>query len=385
MAKTVWRNYLRTKTRNPAFLWRMVIGILAVGVVVGLAVDAAVPAWEHVESASNMDEEDERSPEPTPQSRAWDAMEKDADAGAWSRVWWAVPQYMALTWQELGTTTLAVLTGICWLAFVMQAIQIRSRTDHRLWFPLLGLLLGVLSIWPTCFLIFWQERVWGLVDSDDPAGGIRYFVLGVGLREEASKFLCFLPLLPWLVRRRDELGALLVAGAVGLGFAMEENVSYIWSSMGSGTLGRLLMPAPAHMSLTGLIGLAAYRACVWPRECGLPFVAIFGVMVLAHGLYDALLMEAFVDISLASSVIFLLLIHQFFRELRPLQALRVEPISLTANFLFCISTVAAATFIYLCAAVGWRMASDVLVQGIVAQGVMVYLFLREMPERMVSA
>ena len=79
------------------------------------------------------------------------------------------------------------------------------------------------------------------------------------------------------------------------------------------------------------------------------------------------------------------MIYQFFRELRPKQALRVEPISLTANFLFCVSTVAAATFVYLCAAVGLRIRpSDMLVIGIVGEAVMVYLFLREMPETMVT-
>lgn len=381
MAERVWRNYLRTKTRNPRFLWQMVIGILLAGVVTGLAVDAFVPAWLDWEA---MKQEQEVEPEPTPRSRAYDAIEKQADAGDWLGVWWAIPHHMVLGWEEWGTTGLAVLTGLCWLAFVMQAIQIRSLRDYRLWFSLLGLVLGVLSIWPTHFLIMWQERQWGLVDTEDVAGGIRFYTLGVGLREELSKFLCFLPLLPWIVYRRDQLAALLVAGSVGLGFAMEENVGYIWSSMASGTLSRLMMPAPAHMALTGLIGLAAYRVCVWPKECGLQFVAVFGVIVLAHGLYDSLLMPVFKDIAIASPAIFLLLIFQFFRELRPLQALRVEPISLTANFLFCVSTVAAVTFVYLCAAVGWKDAGDVLVGGIVAESVMVYLFLREMPETMVT-
>ncbi|WP_428306405.1 PrsW family glutamic-type intramembrane protease [Lacipirellula sp.] len=381
MAEIVWRNYLRTKTRNPRFLWKMVISILAIGVVAGLAVDAYVPAWINLKA---MKQEEEVKPEPTPQSRAYDEIERLADAGDWQTVWWAIPPYMVLGWEQWGTTGLGVLTGVCWLAFVMQAIQIRSFRDYRLWFPPLGLLLGVASIWPTLFLIMWQEREWGLVDADDFAGGIRYFTLGVGLREELSKFLCFLPFLPWLVYRRDQLAALLVAGSVGLGFAMEENVGYIWSSMASGTLSRLMMPAPAHMALTGLVGLAAYRACVWPKECGLQFIAVFGVIVLAHGLYDSLLMPIFKDIAIAAPAIFLLLVFQFFRELRPLQALRVEPISLTANFLFCVSTVAAATFVYLCAAVGWKDAGDVLVMGIVAQSVMVYLFLREMPETMVT-
>jgi RsiW-degrading membrane proteinase PrsW (M82 family) len=359
----------------------MVIGILLAGVATGLAVDAFVPAWIDLEELKqNQDVE----PQPTPRSRAFDEIEKQADAGDWLGVWWAIPHHMAMGWEEWGTTGLAALTGLCWLAFVMQAIQIRSRRDYRLWFPLLGVILGVLSIWPTHFLIMWQERQWGLVDVDDVAGGIRFYTLGVGLREELSKLLCFLPLLPWLVYRRDQLAALLVAGSVGLGFAMEENVGYIWSTMGSGTLGRLMMPAPAHMTLTGLVGLAAYRACVWPKECGPQFIAVFGVIVLAHGMYDALLMPVFEDFSIASLGIFLALIYQFFRELRPLQSLRVDPISLTANFLFCVSIVAAATFIYLCAAIGWQNAGDVLVSGIIAQSVMVYLFLREMPERLVT-
>jgi hypothetical protein len=150
-------------------------------------------------------------------------------------------------------------------------------------------------------------------------------------------------------------------------------------------MGRLLMPAPLHMSMTGLVGLAAYRACVWPKEWGPLFVATFGVVVLAHGLYDAFAaLPALAEYSLFGMLIFVGLIYQFFRELRPLQALRVEPVSLTANFLFCVSTVAAATFVYLCAALGWHPAADVLVSGIVGQSMMVYLFLREMPETMVT-
>lgn len=386
MAKREWRNYLRSKTRNPAFLWRMVIGILVAGVLVGLVADAFMPAWIDLEELKLKQlQPEEIEPEPTPAGRAFEELERSADAGAWAEVWWGIPRCMALGWTRWGAMSLAVLTGICWLAFVMQAIQPRGWRDYRLWFPLLAIGLGVASIWPTLFLIFWQERAWGLVEADDPAGGIRFFTLGVGLREEASKLICFLPLLPWLVHRRDELAALLVAGAVGLGFAMEENVSYIWSSVGSGTLTRLMMPAPFHMALTGLAGLAAYRACVWPKACGPQFIAVFGVIVLAHGLYDAMLMPVFEDVSIAAYGIFLVAVFQFFRELRPLQSLRVEPISLTANFLFCVSMVAAATFIYLSAAVGWKPAGDVLISGIMGYSAMVYLFLREMPETMVTA
>jgi hypothetical protein len=40
--------------------------------------------------------------------------------------------------------------------------------------------------------------------------------------------------------------------------------------------------------------------------------------------------------------------------------------------------------VYLCAAVGWKVAGDTLAAAIAGQSIMVYLFLREMPERMVT-
>lgn len=381
-----WRRWLQSRTRNPAFLWRMVIAILLMGVIAGGVADSLATAWITPPPDEQTGGE---APEPIPEPESDDPLkprleqlEKFAERGEWGAVWRGIPAVMVQTWRHPGAAALAVLTGICWLAFAMQAIQPRSRRDGRLWLPLVAAALGVLSIWPTLFLIYWQEHRWGLAESAQFANSVRFFVLGVGLREELSKFVCFLPLLPWAVWRRDELAALMLAGCVGLGFAMEENIGYIYGSAGTGTLTRLLMPAPLHMSMTGLIGLAAYRACVWPKEWGPLFVATFGVVVLAHGLYDVLI--GLGDYSFFGMLIFVALVRQFFKELRPHQARRVEPVSLTANFLFCVSTVAAATFVYLSAAVGLATASDMLVMSIVGQAVMVYLFLREMPETMVS-
>src|SRR5262245_35704155 len=124
-------------------------------------------------------------------------------------------------WKHGGATTLAILTGVCWTAFAVQSIQPRSWRDGRLWLSLLAPALGVLSIWPLVFANFWQEHRWNLVESESLLPGLRFFILGVGLREELAKFLCFLPLLPWCVWRRDELAALLLAACVGIGFAME--------------------------------------------------------------------------------------------------------------------------------------------------------------------
>ncbi|HEX6960257.1 MAG TPA: PrsW family glutamic-type intramembrane protease [Lacipirellula sp.] len=374
-----WRHYLQIKTRTPAFLWRMAIGILLAGVAMGIGVDMATPAPPPVEPPGDEQVVDEPFAVDQP------SLEQLAEEARWLDLWMAIPAEMFAGWRHWGMTAIAILTGACWTAFLMQAIQIRSRSDYRAWTPLIGLGLGVLSIWPTLFLIYWQQWRWGLAPSEELRDGMRYFLLGVGLREELAKFVCFLPLLPVLVRRRDELAALITAGCVGVGFAMEENVGYIAQTAGVNTLGRLLSAAPLHMSMTALVGLAAYRACVWPRQCLPQLVAIFVVIAVAHGMYDAVIViPELADFSLAASLILIGVIYQFFRELRSLAAVRRDPISLTANFLFCVCTVAAATFVYVSSLAGWQLAMDALMLGVITQAIMVYLFLREMPETMVS-
>ena len=366
------RQWLQARTRQGAWLARMVVAVLLAGVATAAIVDWALPAAPLAPR------------EPPPRGPDSQSIEQMAIQGDWIGAWRAIPAAMARQWRRPGPIALALLTGLCWLAFSLQAIQIRSWRDGRLWASLAAVALGVWSVWPTLFFGLWQEHRWGLAPSEELAAGVRYFVLGVGLREELAKLLALLPLLGWCVARRDELAALIVGGCVGIGFAMEENVGYIGSQAAS-TLGRLLTAAPLHMACTALVGLAAYRACVWPREWVLPFAATLALVAGAHGLYDAfLVVPALVEYNLASTILFIVLIYQFFRELRPRYVRRGEPISLTANFLFCTSLAAAATLVYLAAVVGLGPALDVLVASLLGQAVMVYLFLREMPETLVS-
>ena len=111
---------------------------------------------------------------------------------------------------------------------------------------------------------------------------------------------------------------------------------------------------------------------------------MIGLMVFAHGFYDAVLsLPALADYALASTIIFALVIYQFFHELRSLRTTRGELISLSANFLCGVSLVTAATFVYLSATLGCGAAFDSLASGVMGLAVMVYLFLREMPETLV--
>lgn len=368
-----WRSYLQSKTRQPEFLWRMVIGILVAGVVVGYALQAV------------------RSPQPPSQLDEQSSvlevemLRKLAEQGEWLELWWAVPKVAFRRFETAGAAVLSAIAACCWFAFLWQALQTPGWRDLRLWCALLAVPLGMLSIWPTHFMALWQEQVMNLHDSVELIPGIRYFVLGVGLREELAKLLLLLPLMPILARRSDELTALLVAACVGLGFAAAENVSYFGWSGGADAMGRFLTANPFHMSSTGLIGLALYRAIRNPQGWASHSAGVFGVLAIAHGLYDSFIaLPDLAEYAILSQIIFALLVYQFFHELRGLRTAPRDVISLSATFLFGVSFVTAATFVYLSATLGTTAAFDNLTMSITGLAVMVYLFLREMPETMVT-
>lgn len=369
-----WSSYLRTKTRQPEFLWRMVIWILAAGIGLGFV-------------AERMVQSDDQSVEVNVnRAKDWQSLETLAEQGEWSSLWWALPKVAYFRPTGPGPVALALIAGGCWLIFLWQALKLPGLRDLRLWCLLLAIPLGVLSIWPTLFWNYWQEQVWNLRDSPELIPGIRYYVLSVGLREELAKLLCLLPLMPILLRRRDELTVLIVSGAVGLGFAIEENIGYFASTRGTATLGRFLTANPFHITLTALAGLALYRALRFPKGWASHSLGTFGMLVIAHGLYDSFFALPALggDYALFGMIIFALVVYQFFRELRELRPTQGDMISLSANFLAGVSLLTAATFVYLSATLGTSVAFDSLVSGIISQAVMVYLFLREMPETMVT-
>jgi muconolactone delta-isomerase len=365
-----WAHYFRAKSHDPAFLWQMVIAILAVGVALGLAVDALSTPAVGVENTSR--------------AAVADELDQLAAGGEWAKLWREIPGLYAWRSANVGPIVLAVGAGACWLVFLMQAGEV-DRRRSRLAACLAGVGLGVLSIWPTIFFTYWQEYRWNLHEGVELAPALRYNVLGIGLREELAKLLCVVPLMPWLVAKRDELGALVASACVGLGFAIEENAGYFGASGGSDVIGRFLTANPFHLAITGVVGLALYRALLWPRQWGPQFVAVFGVAVLAHGLYDAFIsVEALQEFAMLTTIIFALVVYQFFRELRGLRSPRRGGFSLTATFLGGVCLVTAAMFVYLCATAGAATAFDMLAISVVNLAVMTYLFLREMPDTMVT-
>ena len=381
MAERNWRNYLRTKTRNPRFLWQMVFAILAVGIFGGMAAHflrsaggGANMVLAPVEEEGAGDGED-----------AVEKLEALADEGSWREVWWALPAVAFQRMANPAPLALAAFAAVCWLIFCCQAAQVRGVRDAKLWLMLGGFAMGCLSIWPTHFFSMWLTRRLGLEESAELVEGIRFFVLGVGLPEEGAKLLCFVPLIPLLLWVRGDLIAMMTAASVGLGFAFIENVTYFHGSSGLEAVGRYLTANPFHMTLTGLAGLALYRAARDPKGWGPQALLVFGLMIAAHGLYDAAIaVPAFGEFSLVGMIAFALVVYQFFRELRDLRPSSSEPVSLIATFLAGTSMVTAATFAYVSWQLGFQAACDALAGQVLSMSLMAYLFLREMPETMVT-
>ena len=368
-----WQSYLRSRTRQPEFLWRMVIWILAAGVGIGYLAERI-----YQPNSANKVIQIESGSSPG------NDLNQLALEGRWWQLWWKLPGVI-YRHSNRGVVALALLSGCCWWIFLWQAMHLPNWRTLSFWGAVVAVPLGILSIWPTLFLSLWFEHAWDFGESLELIPGIRYFVLSVGVREEFSKLLCLLPLLPALLAIRSELSALVISACVGLGFAIEENISYFERSGGTSSVGRFLLANPMHITLTGIAGLMLYRACRNPSAWGAHAAGVFGMLIFAHGLYDAFFaLPALADYSLISFIVFAVVIYQFFRELRDLRKRRGETVSLSATFLCGVCLVVAATFVYLSATSGMKPAFDLLVDSIVGLAVMVYLFLREMPESMVT-
>lgn len=271
------------------------------------------------------------------------------------------------------TVGLAVFSGLFWFAYLLTAGEVRSFLSVRFALCCMGLGLGVLSVIPTLFLDAWQEQVLGLTASTELKQGLMYFLASVGLREELCKLLCFAPLAPWLVRRNKPIEWLIVAGCVGLGFAMEENVNYYFGSLGAAAGLRFVTANFFHITATALTGLALCHLILEPTKRAEDFLIVFFGVVVAHGLYDALgAVEILDEFSFMSIVIYLALVYQFFAEYARLRRGYRGRFDLTAIFALGLAFTIAAAFNYQVYIVGILPALGLTLPNLVQMGIILY-------------
>lgn|GEM_PF-3998523 len=209
-----------------------------------------------------------------------------------------------------------------------------------------AVLLGVASAFLTLYVVFVQEDIRGFTTRGEFGNDLLVCVAGIGLREESIKLLCFLPLLPVLLRRGGRIEALILGACVGLGFALQENPLYLAMSSGI-AWGRFLTATFLHMAATGIAAHAIYLLASSPkRNWENALIDILSVIVV-HGLYDALLViDELADYAILSILFIAYLAHRFFGLIQETRIERIRPLSPLAIFVLGSAVVLAVALNY---------------------------------------
>mgnify|MGYP001814235654 CR=1 FL=1 len=277
---------------------------------------------------------------------------------------------------DLARVLLAVLSGLVWAVIL---IRFNGSARGVGWFLLPALALGMLSAHATLLVVYWLEYQVGFGFGDTLVQQLIY-CLGIGLREEGLKLLFFVPLIPFLARRAD-LEILTVAGLVGLGFALEENINYFEASAGLSAVARFATANFLHIALTAMCGLSLTRAVVHRGEDIQHAAVAFTLAVATHGFYNAFLMVwALADYSWLTYTVFVLMGYQYFGWLRHLREEWKDPFSVTAIFTYGVILVTGFSFALHAWNAGPFIALQAVVGEVIGVAIILILFYREIPE-----
>lgn len=236
---------------------------------------------------------------------------------------------------------LTLVAGLIWTRLLLSLFP--GRVHWRMGIIAAGaLLLGWISTVPTLACMDWLDTRFNLSEGTDFLSAFLYQLFSVGLREELCKLLLFTPLLILVLRNNRELEALILGALVGLGFALEENITYYVLYQHSGVaVSRFVSANFLHFTLTGVTALALTRALRDPRTWGVDFLQTLIFAISLHGLYNALLsrpVPGFGDMSYFSGSVLAGCAYLFFREVHTLSPLPRGGLSRTAVFCwgFCL-------------------------------------------------
>lgn len=284
-----------------------------------------------------------------------------------------------LTSYTVDVVLLAALAGLAWAFFLAHLGEWPRLTAKIAILSIVGFVLGVLSTTATLYTVILQDDILGFAPGTEIPRVILYYVAGVGLREEVCKLLFFAPLLFFMRHSYDDFTALIVASFVGLGFAIEENGNYFVASAATSVPGRFLSANFFHIALTGLNGLALFRA--FRGSAGLnEFLFIFPLTVVLHGLYNAFMSLPTLDEGYVSMCIFVGFSMYYFRRVHELRENVRMTISLTGAFVFATSLLAAAMIVFQMTKLGASAGAQVMFMEIVGSVILLIMFFREFRE-----
>lgn len=196
--------------------------------------------------------------------------------------------------------TIAVLPVILLMIYIYRQDKYEKEPIGLLALSFFG---GMLAI-PLDFLIIYI--IGAIIPPSDTVAYVAFFQAGIP--EELSKFL-LLMLIIWRNKNFNEyMDGIVYATFLGLGFALVENIGYVFSEDvgGFGTaFMRALLSVPGHFLFAVIMGYFLSLAKFNPSKKVLYLFLSVGMAALAHGLFDWLLMVSGTINAYASGLILL--------------------------------------------------------------------------------
>jgi RsiW-degrading membrane proteinase PrsW (M82 family) len=279
---------------------------------------------------------------------------------------------------EAWPIALALLSAVLWLLIATRLGRAGDDVPGRRMMYALAFILGIASVYPTIVLIAIEDDVLNLKETGNLVQDTIYYIFGVGLREELSKLLMFLPLVPALKRRGSRIEAMTCGALVGLGFAVEENVQYFHQASASVAMSRFLTANFMHMALTSLVALSVYDAARGRSTSRDAFNVIFPLVVAMHGVYDLLLSnEALGMLSIFSMVLLMILAQQFLRQLL-IASNTMEQEGVLRLLVASLALLIGVSYLYATTLAGPLIALRIIGLGVLGVGFLIYVFVREL-------
>lgn len=298
----------------------------------------------------------------------------------WLGIAKAVPAMQLRSYQK-NVILVTLVAAVAWTLFLLHLGEVTSLRSVTGALCGAALLAGILSTTATVFCVVVQDDILGFTKGNDPLRTFAYYLVGVGTREELCKLLLFAPLLPFLIKRDDDREALVVACFVGLGFAIEENGNYFMLSAAASAPGRFLTANFFHIALTGLNGLALFRACTRGVAGVNELMVVLPVTILAHGAYDALIDLPGLDGSnWFSMIVYVLFCYYFFRHVHAVREEVRMTLSLTGAFVIGISLLGGAVIAFQMATLGATAGANLMFTEIMGNAITLFVFFREFNE-----
>jgi RsiW-degrading membrane proteinase PrsW (M82 family) len=271
---------------------------------------------------------------------------------------------------------MSIFCGLLWYVLLHQTAGLRLRSS---WLGILAVAAGFFSPAVTLFVLHLQSAYNNFGQSGEFLNDLIYFVAGVGLREELSKLLLFLPICV-LLRRKSDAAVLVAAGCVGLGFAIEENINYFSQSLLSYQVwGRFFTANFAHVVMTAISGLALMRWLRYPRSCWQESLLTILGMVVVHGLYDFFISAPVPRKELAlgslSVILYIILAMRFLQLLHRVREPRGNVAGPMGVFAVGISVLFAVVLAQSSWTSGFKPAFDVLVAGALEMAIITGMFI----------